>query len=157
MTRPKLPRLTAMMMATLVSIIAACTASSPGADPSPTVARERPGLTAIPTASPPTSSSSTDTGSGWPVDQGDLDRVLDAAAAESGQDRATLVIVSAEAVTWNDGALGCPKPGVMYTQALVDGFRVVVASGDRHLDYRMSQTGDPRLCEHPGPAGSSGG
>jgi hypothetical protein len=35
-------------------------------------------------------------------------------------------VVQAEAVTWPDGALGCPEPGIVYTQALVPGYWVVV-------------------------------
>ena len=161
MTRPPHPRRTSLALTALTALtvaLVACTAS-PGAagpkgsaGPSNPEQSGRPVMTAI-----PSSSSSTAVGSTWPVDQVRLDRVLDMAAAGSGQDRATLVIVSAKAVTWNDGSLGCPKPGVMYTQALVDGFRVVVAAGDRQLDYHMSQTGQPRLCERPAPAGSSGG
>ena len=34
-----------------------------------------------------------------------------------------VVLVNAERVTWNDGAMGCPEPGQMYTQMLVPGFR----------------------------------
>jgi hypothetical protein len=155
-----LPRLrrTTLALAALTVALVACTASPGTAGPSGTAGSSgagqsgRPVVTAI-----PSSSSSTGAGSTWPVDQARLDHVLDLAAAESGLGRTTLVIVSAEAVTWNDGSLGCPKPGVMYTQALVDGFRVVVAAGDRQLDYHMSQTGQPRLCQGPVPAGSSGG
>ena len=55
--------------------------------------------------------------------------------------------MSVEAVTWNDGSLGCAKPGEMYTQALVDGFRVVVEVNGREYDYRVPRDGEPRLCE----------
>ena len=158
MTRLPRPWHAAVALAALTAVLVACTASPGAAGPpgagGPSGAAEsgRPVVTAI-----PSSAASTEAGSTWPVDQARLDHVLDLAAAESGQDRTTLVIVSAEAVTWNDGSLGCPKPGVMYTQALVEGFRVVVAAGDRQLDYHMSQTGQPRLCQGAVPAGSNGG
>ena len=42
------------------------------------------------------------------------------------------------AVTWNDGSLGCPEPGMFYTQALVDGYHVILQAGDEELDYRVS-------------------
>ena len=35
-------------------------------------------------------------------------------------------ILAVESVTWADGSLGCPEPGMMYTQALVRGYRVRV-------------------------------
>lgn len=73
-----------------------------------------------------------------------VDGTVDAAAAE---------LVSVEAVTWNDGSLGCPKPGEVYTQALVDGFRVVVELDGEEFDYRVPLDGEPRLCESDLPRG----
>ena len=56
-------------------------------------------------------------------------------------------VVSAEAVTWNDGSLGCPEPGQAYTQALVDGYQVILeVDGDRY-DYRVGNAASVRLCE----------
>jgi hypothetical protein len=58
-----------------------------------------------------------------------------------------LEVVTARAVTWPNGALGCPKRGVMYTQALIDGYQVVVKAGGTTYDYRFGSTSAPRLCE----------
>ena len=55
-------------------------------------------------------------------------------------------LVSARAVTWNDGALGCPEPGVSYLQALIDGLQVVVTVDGTTYDYRFGTTDTPRLC-----------
>lgn len=75
-----------------------------------------------------------------------LDAVLAAASDHADVAPADIVVVAAERVTFRDGSLDCPQPGRQYTQALVDGFRVVVeADGDR-LDYRMALDGAPRLC-----------
>ena len=49
--------------------------------------------------------------------------------------------------TWRTGALGCPIPGAIYTQALVDGWQVVVKVGDTTYDYRLGSTPSPTLCE----------
>jgi hypothetical protein len=61
----------------------------------------------------------------------------------------SMTIVRAEAVTWNDGSLGCPQPGMFYTQALVDGYWVVLQVGDVVYDYRTSGTAYFVLCEQP--------
>lgn len=49
-------------------------------------------------------------------------------------------------VTWSDGAIGCPEPGMMYTQALVPGiwihFRV---AGEDHV-YHGTRGGEPFYC-----------
>ena len=58
-----------------------------------------------------------------------------------------VALVSARTVTWNDGALGCPKPGQSYTQAQVPGMQVVVSVGAVTYDYRFGRSDSPRLCE----------
>lgn len=44
-------------------------------------------------------------------------------------------VVSAAPVTWNDGGLGCAKPGVDYIQVLIEGYRVVLKYAGREYDY----------------------
>lgn len=60
-----------------------------------------------------------------------------------------ITVVGVESVTWNDGSLGCPEPGMMYTQALVDGRRIVLESGDTEYRYHSNMEGPPFLCDRP--------
>ena len=71
---------------------------------------------------------------------------LQDAARRRGVDISTLRIVMAEPVTWSDGALGCPQPGMSYTQALVPGFRIRIAAGPDILEYHASSRGMPLYC-----------
>jgi hypothetical protein len=71
---------------------------------------------------------------------------VDDAARRSGKPRDAVKIVAAEAVTWSDGSLGCPEPGVLYTQALVSGYRIVVEVAGRQLEYHAGIQGPPKLC-----------
>ncbi len=64
-----------------------------------------------------------------------IDIALSDAAGRSGLPASALVVVSAEAVTWGDGSLGCPSPGAFYTMALVPGYRVRIRAGDQVFDY----------------------
>jgi hypothetical protein len=81
-------------------------------------------------------------------------QILADAADRAETDADALEVLRAEAVTWNDGSLGCPEPDMTYTQALVDGYHVVIDAGGTELDYRAAGTGTFRLCENPGrPAG----
>jgi hypothetical protein len=59
---------------------------------------------------------------------------------------ATPTLVSAENVVFADGSLGCPSPGQSYTQAQVDGMRVVVAAGGATYDYRLGTDDQLVLC-----------
>jgi hypothetical protein len=83
------------------------------------------------------------------VPQGILDPILKEAAALANVAREQLVIVRAEPVVWNDGSLGCPEPGMEYTQALVNGYWVVINAAGQSYDFRVGRGGSFRLC----PAG----
>lgn len=72
----------------------------------------------------------------------------DAARTWGLADGASLAVVS-QPVVWSDGALGCPQPGLAYTQALVPGWRLVVREGGRERVYHASQHGAWLMC----PAG----
>jgi hypothetical protein len=80
------------------------------------------------------------------VPQTILESILKEAAALAEVARDQLVIVHAESVVWNDGSLGCPEPGMMYTQALVNGYWVVIEAASRTYDFRVGSGGSFRLC-----------
>lgn len=60
---------------------------------------------------------------------------------------ASVQIVSREAITWRDGSLGCPQPGIRYTQALVPGYRIRLRTPSGEvLDYHANRRGRIVLC-----------
>jgi len=59
---------------------------------------------------------------------------------------ADISVVSAESVTWSDGSLGCPQPGMNYTQALVSGYRIIVQAGGQLLRYHAAARGAVKFC-----------
>jgi hypothetical protein len=69
-----------------------------------------------------------------------------------GQPAAAVRVERVERVTWPDGALGCPEPGMAYTQALVDGYRVILTVGGQRYDYRVGRGGVFRRCMWPSGA-----
>lgn len=83
----------------------------------------------------------------------DLQAAVQAALADASRRTAlassALKLARAEAVTWPDGSLGCPKPGMLYTQALVPGYRIRIQAAGRAMDYHASARGALVLC----PAG----
>ena len=73
--------------------------------------------------------------------------IVDAAIADVARREAIEAqVVEVERVTWRDGSLGCPRKGMMYTQALVPGWRIVLASGSRSFEYHSSLRGPPFAC-----------
>lgn len=62
-----------------------------------------------------------------------------------------VTVVSAEEITWSDGSLGCPESGMHYTQALVNGMRIVLEANGKRYEYHSGGTRPPFLCENPQP------
>jgi len=61
-------------------------------------------------------------------------------------DESEIELVEARLVTWPNGALGCPDPDMLYTQALVDGYRIRLAADGRTHHYHGAQDGPPFHC-----------
>lgn len=74
-------------------------------------------------------------------------RVREDLMRRSGKTEQDLRLVRDQAVTWNDGALGCPRLGEVYPQLLVPGYWIVFVVVDREFDYRADERGQFRLCE----------
>jgi hypothetical protein len=66
---------------------------------------------------------------------------------------ASATVEVAKAVTWPDGSLGCPEPGMLYTQMVVKGYQVVLAADGTRYDYRIGAGGTPALCDSRLPHG----
>lgn len=66
-----------------------------------------------------------------------------------GVDAGQVTVVSSAEVTWPDGSLGCPQPGMRYTQMVVQGNRTVLAVGGKQYAYHSSAHRAPFLCEDP--------
>ncbi len=64
-----------------------------------------------------------------------------------GVDEIELLLI--EEVTWRDGSLGCPQPGMAYTQALVNGSRLILEAEGREWHYHSGGGRDPFLCLTP--------
>ena len=60
-------------------------------------------------------------------------------------------VVSSDEVTWRDGSLGCPEPGMFYTQALIPGTRTILEVAGKQYHYHSGGNRAPFLCENPQP------
>jgi hypothetical protein len=78
-----------------------------------------------------------------------LEQVIADAASGAGVDPSAVEVISAEAVTWPDGSLGCPQPDQMYTQALVSGYRVILDVDGEEMSFHASEDGDFTFCADP--------
>ncbi len=69
------------------------------------------------------------------------------AAERFGVDPASVAVARSLRVTWSDGSLGCPVAGMMYTQALVEGYLITLEVDGQRYDYHGAMVGEPLLCE----------
>jgi hypothetical protein len=58
----------------------------------------------------------------------------------------SIEVLRVESVMWPDGSMGCPEPGMSYTQAVVPGQRIVLSQGDRVYVYHAADLESPFLC-----------
>jgi len=70
----------------------------------------------------------------------------------------TVVLSGARQVTWRSGALGCPEPGMNYTDALVHGAVIYLQVDNMTHAYHAKIGGEPFYCarervESPAPEG----
>jgi hypothetical protein len=73
----------------------------------------------------------------------DLQRRLSAQPEE-------IVLIEFKSVVWPDASLGCPRPGMIYTQVQRDGFLIRLQAEGRTFEYHGGSGRDPFLCENPG-------
>ena len=79
-----------------------------------------------------------------------LDEIIADLIQHTGFESQDIEVIRAEKVVWNDGALGCPKPGEFYIQVLMSGYWVVLDAGGEDYDYRANDSGYFFLCEEKG-------
>jgi hypothetical protein len=112
-------------------LVAACAATDGG------------GGSPSPSPSPSPSDTSLEIG-GVPPDL--FAAILHDAAGRAGVDSSAFSVSAASTVTWSDGSLGCPEPGIFYTQALVRGYRVILEAAGTKYDYHADRQGNFSLC-----------
>lgn len=85
---------------------------------------------------------------------GPLAQAIADLANKADADPADIEVVANDQVTWRDGSLGCPEPGMMYTQALVDGYRIVLRVSGTDFFYHGQLAKPPFRCDDPDPKGA---
>jgi len=66
---------------------------------------------------------------------------LSALSGKTGLPADKIKLVSTEAVTWQDGCLGVQRAGMMCTQAIVEGFRIVLEADGKEYEFHTNQDG----------------
>lgn len=67
-------------------------------------------------------------------------------ATRLGLDIEAIKVSGATPVNWRSGALGCPKPGMSYTDALVPGIWIILRVENETYRYHAIPKGQPFYC-----------
>ena len=70
-------------------------------------------------------------------------------SARIGVEESEIQVARSERVVWRDGSIGCPRPGMRYTQALVQGTFIQLVIGQTTFNYHGGRSRPPRLCQSP--------
>jgi hypothetical protein len=79
--------------------------------------------------------------------QAAVDAALSDAASHLGVSTRDLQVVRVEARQWGDSSLGCPKPGLMYSQIVTPGYLIVISGAGKQLEYHSDTRGRVVLCQ----------
>ena len=79
----------------------------------------------------------------------DVVRAVDDLAASLGVDADEVGVVAVEEVSWNNGSRGCAEPGMMYTQAIVEGTRITLRVDATDYEYHSGGSRPPARCDRP--------
>lgn len=79
----------------------------------------------------------------------DVRAALQLEAERTGAAVEEIEVVGFADVTWNDGAIGCPREGMMYTQALVPGHQLILEVDGEKASYHSGRDGVFFHCANP--------
>lgn len=139
-----------------LAIFAGCTPASTESNPTPEATDVPPTATVPANQTEPVEDPNPGLNAGE-VPQAIFESVLVDLMAVSGATVEELTVNKSEAIIWSDGSLGCPQPDVMYTQALVPGYQIIISIGDKTYDYHVADSGAFVLCGNPLTSGSNEG
>lgn len=66
----------------------------------------------------------------------------------------SIEVVEVQSVTWPDGSLGCPRPGMVYPQVQIDGLLIRLRAAGQLYAYHSGNARPPFLCEEKSQGGS---
>lgn len=91
--------------------------------------------TASPSPTSPTAASPALSSQQLPV----VTAVMADLAKRSGVSVSAISLTSLSSAEWPDGSLGCPRPGIMYSQIVTPGYRIILSAGGQTYEYHTGR------------------
>lgn len=153
--RTRAARLSRALALLAVLVGCATTPSEIPMSPTPEPTLPRPSLTPLPPE--PTPKPMPGTPSSLPLGhvpdaiaaRAEVKAAVAAEAERKGVSASDVKLAGYADVTWPDGAIGCPQPGMMYTQALVPGHQLILRVGGELASYHAAKGHAFTFCANP--------
>lgn len=81
----------------------------------------------------------------------DIQEAVKAEAERRSVDISKVEVAGYADVTWRDGSIGCPEPGMMYTMALVPGHQLILDVDGELASYHAAEGKPFSYCANPTP------
>ncbi|MCB2179603.1 hypothetical protein KQH54_00615 [bacterium] len=62
-----------------------------------------------------------------------------------------ITVLEAQEVVWPNSSLGCPLPGMFYTDVLTPGYLIRLGANNTEFEYHASMTSEIMFCKNPQP------
>ncbi len=107
----------------------------------------------------PPAATNTPASAATPMAPGSVEaKVATALGKKVGGDITKLALTAKDAQDWPDSALGCPAPGMMYSQVVTPGFKLTYSDDTQTYDVHTDQSGARAvLCQNNRPVELPGG
>lgn len=76
-------------------------------------------------------------------------RVQQDLASRAGVSASQITTASVAAVSWPDSSLGCPQPGMMYSQLVTPGYRIILQANGQTYEYHTDRGQRFVMCSKP--------
>lgn len=60
-----------------------------------------------------------------------------------------IILIDARSVIWPDSSIGCPQPGMLYTDVLTPGYLILLSANSRDYEFHAGKGPQVIYCENP--------
>ena len=145
-------RSSALIAAFVAALVVGCASPTPVPVGSPTSAGPAAAtVSASPGTTPPPGNRSTAlVEPTYPAEAAQpVDRAKQALASRAGVPASQIQVVSVSSATWPDSALGCPQPGLLYSQIVTPGYKIVLSAAGKTYEYHSDRGQHVTYCTSP--------
>ena len=64
---------------------------------------------------------------------------IDTLSTQTNVAKSQITVTRVEPVDWPDSSLGCPQPGMLYSQIVTPGYRIILSNGSQQYEFHTDR------------------